>query len=298
MDIGVARRGAPLAAPGHGTPDDLLRRIGNVRRLVHDRGVHPAEFEQNGREVFRSCLRDDFADKGAAGEENEVKRKLQEFCVLFLAASYHGYGRRIEIFRDKVEQHLGRFRECFAQRENTGVSRRERRQRRTDQQEQGSVERADDERHAVGLAIDHALVAGFGKEAWHGCFHGLHPLFELALLDLALATRCRSLEDVFLRCGLELLRHRLLEALLVLPDHAGHAVELVDAPFIGTRDARGEQRLLCVEYFLKLIHLEPPPDDRIVLKFPTLEGSTPRAAVPERLTYPVLRRNFPTKRSP
>jgi hypothetical protein len=43
--------------------------------------------------------------------------------------------------------------------------------------------------------------------------------------------------DVFLRGGLEVLGHRLLEAPLVLPDHAGHAVELVDAPFVGAGDA-------------------------------------------------------------
>jgi hypothetical protein len=90
------------------------------------------------------------------------------------------------------------------------------------------------------------------KRDWR--FHGLHPLFQLALLDLALASRCRGLEDVFLRSGLELFGHRLLKALLVLPDHASHAVELVDAPFVGARDTRGEQRLLCVDYFLKLIH--------------------------------------------
>jgi hypothetical protein len=57
-----------------------------------------------------------------------------------------------------------------------------------------------------------------------------------------------------LRCSLELFRHRLLETSLVLPDHAGHAIELVDAPFVGAGGAGGEKCFLCVKYLLKLIH--------------------------------------------
>jgi hypothetical protein len=47
MDIGVARRRAPLPAPGHGAPDDLLGRIGDVGGFIHQRRVLAPEFEQH-----------------------------------------------------------------------------------------------------------------------------------------------------------------------------------------------------------------------------------------------------------
>jgi hypothetical protein len=85
-------------------------------------------------------------------------------------------------------------------------------------------------------------------------FDRLHPLLQLAFLDFGLAGRRRGLEDVFLRGGLEVLGHRLLKALLMPPDHAGHPVELIDAPFVGARDPCGEQRLLGVEDILEGVH--------------------------------------------
>src|SRR5882757_4374755 len=89
---------------------------------------------------------------------------------------------------------------------------------------------------------------------WNRRLDRLHPFLHLALLDLGLASRCSGLEDVFLRGSLEVLGHRLLETLFVLPDHAGHAVELIDTPFVRTRDARCEQRLLRIEDILELVH--------------------------------------------
>ena len=97
-----------MAAPSHRAPDDLLRSVGNVCGFVHKRRVHPAEFEQDGRKVFRGCPRDDLADKSAAGEKDEIERQFQKFSVLLLAAGDRGHGARIEILRDKLEQHLGR----------------------------------------------------------------------------------------------------------------------------------------------------------------------------------------------
>jgi len=75
-------------------------------------------------------------------------------------------------------------------------------------------------------------VAGFGEETWHGCFTGfIHSFSWLFWTSLspadAAVSKMYSCDAV-----LKLLRHRLLEPLLVLPDHAGHAVELVDAPFV------------------------------------------------------------------
>jgi hypothetical protein len=45
VNVGVARRSGPLAAPSHLAPDNLLGGLGDVGGLVHNRRVHPAEFE-------------------------------------------------------------------------------------------------------------------------------------------------------------------------------------------------------------------------------------------------------------
>ena len=82
VNIRVAWRGAPLAAPRHRTPNDLLRGVGDVGGLVNERRVHPAEFQQDRREVFRGGSRDDLPHVGAAGEKDEVERQLQKFGVL------------------------------------------------------------------------------------------------------------------------------------------------------------------------------------------------------------------------
>ena len=49
---------------------------------------------------------------------------------------------------------------------------------------------------------------------------------------------------MFLAGGLEVLPDRPLECCLVLPDEAGHAVELFDPPSIAPRHARREVALL------------------------------------------------------
>src|SRR5205823_1935828 len=52
--------------------------------FVHERRVHPAEFEQEGGKVFRGSPRVDLPDKSAASEKNEsnFSFKSSVFCSL------------------------------------------------------------------------------------------------------------------------------------------------------------------------------------------------------------------------
>ena len=213
----------------------------------------PPSSSSTGVRVSSGRPRDDLADEGAPGEEDEVVWQFQELGVRPLATGHGGDCRRVEILRHQLQQNGGRRRQRFAQGEDAGVAGGQRRQRRTDWQ-QRTVERANDQRDPVGFAINHPFVAILGQELGHRRFLRLHPRFELHLRT-STARRRLGLEDVFLGGGLEVFGHRLLEAGPVLADHAGHAVELAHPPLVGAGDARGEQRLLRVEDVLELVHL-------------------------------------------
>jgi hypothetical protein len=81
VDVGVSWRGAPLAAPSHGTPDDFLGCIGDVGGVVHQRRILAPEFEQHRRQILRRRLHDDLADLGAAGEEEPSLLALEHFGI-------------------------------------------------------------------------------------------------------------------------------------------------------------------------------------------------------------------------
>ena len=89
---------------------------------------------------------------------------------------------------------------------------------------------------------------------------------------------------VFLRGGLEVVGHRLLKPTLVLPDHAGHAVELFDAPLVGSGDTCGEKRLLRVEDFLKSVHWVITYV-RVAVRLLPLEGTTRLVALLNRIPW-------------
>src|SRR5262249_55094164 len=112
---------------------------------------------------------------GTAGEEDEVERQLQELRVFLAMAEDHRDRAGIEILRDERDQKLCRCGKLFAELEEAGVTRSQRRQRRTNEEEQRSVEWAYDERYAIGLAIDEGLVTGRCKKARDRRLHRLHP---------------------------------------------------------------------------------------------------------------------------
>src|SRR5271155_2315226 len=108
MHVGVAGRGAPLAAPSRRTPDDLLGCIRNICGRVNESRILPAKFEKNGSQILCGRLHDDLANLDAAGEEDEVERQLEKLRHLVFATGDGSDGPRIEIFWDEIEQNLTR----------------------------------------------------------------------------------------------------------------------------------------------------------------------------------------------
>jgi len=94
-------------------------------------------------------------------------------------------------FGNELEQNIGCCRERLAQGEDARIACGQRRQCRPDQQKQRSVKTADNQRHAIRLAIDHTFVAGLSQESRHWRLHRLHPLLELALWTSVFARRWR-----------------------------------------------------------------------------------------------------------
>src|SRR5258705_6113814 len=88
---------------------------------------------------------------------------------------------------------------------------------------------------------------------WHRCFDWSHPVLELALLKLHLSNACERLEHLLLTCSFEIRTNGPLKRCLVLLDQLGHAIELLDAPFMTARNPAGEMTLLFVEQILKQI---------------------------------------------
>src|SRR5271155_160185 len=103
MHVGVAGRGAPLAAPSRRTPDDLLGCIRNICGRVNESRILPAKFEKNGSQILCGRLHDDLANLDAAGKEDEIEWQLEKFRNLVLATCDGSYGPRIEIFRNEIQ---------------------------------------------------------------------------------------------------------------------------------------------------------------------------------------------------
>ncbi len=103
MHVGVSGRGAPLAAPGRRTPDNLLGRIWDIGCCVHEGWVLAAEFEKDGSQILCSRFHDDLAYFDATGEEDEVERELEKFRHLVLATCDGSYGSGIKIFRNEIQ---------------------------------------------------------------------------------------------------------------------------------------------------------------------------------------------------
>src|SRR5580693_6264245 len=106
MHVSISRRGAPLAAPGRRTPDNLLGCIRDIGCCVHEGGVLAAEFEKHGSQILCGRFHDDLAYFDAAGEEDEVEWQLEKLRHLVLAAGDGSDGPRIEIFRNEIQQNL------------------------------------------------------------------------------------------------------------------------------------------------------------------------------------------------
>jgi len=99
------------------------------------------------------------------------------------------------------------------------------------------------------FSIDDPLVASFGEErgtgASTGFIHSFSWLFWTSVSPAeAWVSKMTSCEAV-----LEVLGHRLLEALFVLSDHARHAVELLDAPLVSAGDSEAKSAFCASKIF-------------------------------------------------
>ena len=138
--------------------------------------------------------------------------------------------------------------------QDTGIAGGQRRQRRMQQERQGTVERTHDQNHAVGLAVDDPLVAGRVEKAWDRLFGRFHPALQLGLDEIDRCERGQNLEDLLLPRRLEVPADRFLKAGLVLLEHAAHAVQLLDAPVVGLCDVCCEVGPLGVEDLVIGVH--------------------------------------------
>src|ERR1700685_1825813 len=124
MHVGVSGRGAPLAAPGRRTPDNLLGRIRDIGCCVHEGWVLAAEFEKDGSQILCGRFHDDLAYFDATGEEDEVERQLEKFRHFVLTSRDRSNGPGIEIFWNEIEQDLTGGGQTLGEFENARIARR------------------------------------------------------------------------------------------------------------------------------------------------------------------------------
>src|SRR5215510_8705115 len=94
----------------------------------------------------------------------------------------HRHCAEIEILRDQPDQNSSGCGKPFAELEDASVTRSQRRQGRTNEEQQRSVEWANDERDSIGLAIDESFVTSRCQEARDRRLHRFHPALKLAFL--------------------------------------------------------------------------------------------------------------------
>src|SRR5580704_11324019 len=251
VHVGVAGRGAPLAAPSRRTPDDLLGCIRNICGRVHEGWVLAAEFEKIGGQILCGRLHDDLANLDAAGEEDEVEGQLEKLRHLVFAAGDGGDGPRIEIFWNEIEQDLAGGGQTLGEFEDAWIASRNNLDSGVEEQRQWSVEWPDNQGDAVRFAIDLGSMSALPKGFRHDDIYRLHPLFQLLLREGGGSNWRHNLEDSFLAGGLEVAAHRSLKSLGVLIAQVLKACQLVDAPLVRLSRIRIEVCLLFVKDFLE-----------------------------------------------
>src|SRR5438128_1351664 len=144
MNDRVARRSAPLSAPRHRAPNNFLSGIRNVCRLINDGRVLASQFQQHWSNVFGCRSHHDLSYTHASGEEYKIKGKSQDFRNYFLPADDGIKGFRLEILWDQFQKQLVsrwlRFREL----QHARVASRKSGHRKTQREQERSVEWAND----------------------------------------------------------------------------------------------------------------------------------------------------------
>jgi len=165
-----------LAAPGHGSPNNLLRCVRYVGGRIHKCRILPSQLKQDRSEILSGGTSDDFADLHASGEEDEVKRKLQEFGYFVLGAPYccHAFG--LEVLRDQLYEEIRGRGNLFRYFQHARIARGQDPDRRMEAEREGAVEGPNYESWAVRLSDNFGRMSRSSKEFGNGGAHRLHPL--------------------------------------------------------------------------------------------------------------------------
>jgi hypothetical protein len=101
-------------------------------------------------------------------------------------------------------------------------------------------------------------MSRFRQKLRNDCLLRFHPLVDLELGALNGAERGRDFEHFFLQRRLEILAYRFVKTLVMLIEHFGEPVKLIDPPRTCFGNAGGEKRFLGVKDVLKRIHGKRP----------------------------------------
>ena len=130
---------------------------------MHDRGILAAKLQDAWRQVLGRGLVDDFADLGAAGEEDEVPFLLEQRGGFGRGALDNRHGAGIKIFRRQFRRRRRTGPREFGGLEHRGVAASQRRRERPEKQHERFIPRPDDQGHAVRIT-PHANMARLEHE--------------------------------------------------------------------------------------------------------------------------------------
>ena len=173
----VIGRDAGLPRVEELAPGDALARGAQLCRSVHDDGAFAAEFKGDGGQMLRRGAHDDPAHARTARKKDRIEAGAQQRRAVFGAAFGAGNVFLSEGLRDQPAQSGRRARRTLRRAEHRAVACGDRRHERLQQQLHGVIERADDERTAIGSAFDAALCGEHRQRRAHA--DGLHPAFQV-----------------------------------------------------------------------------------------------------------------------
>ena len=187
-----------------------------IGRFVDDDGALAAKLQRDGGQVLRRGLHHDLADGDAAGKEDRVEPLGEQRTVLRAAALDGGDVARVKGLADELRDRCARGRGVGRGLDNGAVAAGDRADQRRQAQLHGVIPRRDDQRHAVGLGRNEALCRELRQRRRHRPL--AHPALQVLQMEAQLLEHHAGLAHVDLHRRLaEVLHHRLLEQLLVVP---------------------------------------------------------------------------------
>ena len=247
VHLDIPRRDAPLAGYRVVSPGDPVGGNVEIGGLVDDGRVLSAQFQDHRRQVLGRRAHHDLADGRAASEEDEVEGKFEQGRDFLAPAGDDGDVFCFKVLRyQSLEQRGGGWRGVGGL-QHDGVAGGQGGNGRIEQQQDGGIEWADHQGWPVGLLQDQAAVSGCFQPrrdrdpAWR------HQLREVFPVVVDVAKRNGDLEQLLERGLAKVLVERGAERILVVAQHALHALKLVDAPAARLGRVGKEMLLLCIQ---------------------------------------------------